>query len=127
MANEGKIVIRTCYKHKFRFVVLNQLSFENDMLECKFRRIEIYVCIITRHIRKTDFLSPFAVQKLFNIQADSKMVIEITDNLGTPINPDTFDLIVDFYGRSGSFYLNVEFAGEKRDATLTTSKVNKLK
>lgn len=67
---------------------------------------------------------PFAVQKIFNIQADSKMIIEITDNLGTPINPDNFDLIVDFYGRSGSFYLNVEFVGEKQDSTLITSKVN---
>lgn len=61
---------------------------------------------------------------MFNIQADSKMLVEITDNLDTPIIPGTFDLIVDFYGRSGSFYLNVEFTGEKQDAALTTSKVN---
>lgn len=67
---------------------------------------------------------PFAVQKVFNTRAESTKVVDITDNLNTPIIPEVFDLIVDSYSRSGSFYLNIEITGDLHDAVLTTSKVN---
>lgn len=65
----------------------------------------------------------FIGRKVFKIQADSKKVIEVTDNLHTPITPNIFDLIVENYRNSASFFLNIVVVPEKDDAVLVTSKV----
>lgn len=55
---------------------------------------------------------------------DPKKIVKITDDKNASVTPNTFDLIVQHYGKCACFCLNIEVSAMKDDAILITSKVN---
>lgn len=67
------------------------------------------------------------VRKVFKINADATIDVNMVDNLATPITEEIFENVVDQFSKSGSFYINFNSNVVPSNVnTIVTSEVSQI-